>query len=201
MTNHVRNIKKVFKLATPEEIRDGIVWYAQAQAAAKRIALELDVSLNIAVGVIAALSPNNKWERNLSDASNLIAAYLNGDGQEDVKVSCYNAMKAKAWSILDAMPQTDDEIIAILNGQKIVSFFCNIMGHDTCTVDGHALNIARGKREGLTTDKTNIGKKLYAELQGAYGRAAKLVRVNGRPLKAFEMQAITWVTWKRIHGI
>lgn len=199
--NYVRNIKKIFNLATPEEVRDGVVWYANAQAIGKRIALRHAIPLRIAVGVIAAISPNNRWERNIADADNLIAAYMRGDGPEGVKVSCYNAMKAKAWSILDAMPETDDAVIAILNGQKICSFFANIMGHDTCTVDGHALNIARGKREGLTSDKTNIGKKAYAELQAAYYRAGKSVKVNGRPLKAFEMQAITWVVWKRIHAI
>ena len=199
--NYVRNINRVFKMATPEEVRDGVVWYANAQATAKRLALTNDVPLRIAVGVMAALSPNNRWERNIVDAGTLIAAYLNGDDIQSFKVSCYNAMKAKAWRIMDEMPATDDEVLAILNGQKIMSFFSNIMGHDTCTIDGHALNIARGERHGLTTDKTNIGKKLYAELQGAYGRAAKKARVNGRPLKAFEMQAITWVVWKRIHSI
>lgn len=198
---YVRNINKIYKLATPEEVRDGVVWYAQAQALAKRIALDTDVPLHIAVGVMAALSPNNRWERNVMDAETLIRAYLDGDAIESFKVSCYNAMKAKAWRIMDEMPATDDEVLTILNGQKIKSFFSNIMGHDTCTIDGHALNIARGKREGLTTDKTTIGKKLYAELQGAYGRAAKKATVNGRPLKAFEMQAITWVVWKRIHAI
>ena len=177
------------------------MWYAQAQSAAKRTALRHDLPLHIVVGVIAALSPNNRWERNVTDAANLIDAYLQGKGPDDVKVSCYNAMKAKAWSILAAMPETDAEVIVILNGQKIVSFFCNIMGHDTCTIDGHALNIARGERTGLTSAKTNIGKKLYGELQTAYAKAARRTRVNGRPLKAFELQAITWVAWKRIHSI
>lgn len=199
--SHVQNINAIFRLATPEEIRDGIMWYVEAQASAKRTAIRHDLPLNIVVGVIAAISPNNRWERNVSDANNLIDAYLSGKGPDDIKVSCYNAMKAKAWSILDAMPDTDDEIIAILNGQKIVSFFCNIMGYDTCTIDGHALNIARGERVGLTTNKTNIGKKLYGELQTAYAKAARRTKVNGRHLKAFELQAITWVAWKRIHSI
>jgi hypothetical protein len=64
------------------------------------------------------------------------------------------------------------------------------------TIDGHALNIARGKREGLTSDKTNMGKKQYRELQAAYVSAAKRVKV-----KPSELQAITWTTWKRIHNI
>ena len=194
------NILKVFSLATPDEIADGIKWYAEAQAISKKLALKHDMPLHIVVGVMAALSPNNKWERNVQNTDELIAAYLNGDAIESIKVSTYNKMKEKAWSILDAMPN-HEQTISILNGQKIVSFYRNIMGDDTCTVDGHAYNIWRYERHGLTTDKTNIGKKLYVEIQEAYVDAANTTLVNGRKLKAFEMQAITWVTWKRIHNI
>jgi hypothetical protein len=103
-------------------------------------------------------------------------------------------MRDKAWSILDRMPDNDGGVVSILNGQKIVSFFQNIMGHDTCTIDGHAINIARGKRLGLTgMSVSSVG---YKELQGAYRKAGKRVG-----LRAYEIQAITWVAWKRIHNI
>ena len=104
------------------------------------------------------------------------------------------------WSILDQMPD-EDGVSLILNGQKIVSFYRNIMGHDTCTVDGHARNIYYGERHGLTNDKSNVGKREYFEISQAYVKAGKRVRVNGRSLKAFEIQAITWVVWRRIHNI
>lgn len=194
------NILFVYNLATPEEKRDGIVWYAKALADCLWIAEETEVPLHIVVGVCAALSPNNKWDRNIDNTLSLIRAFLNGDDVETVKVSTYHTMKRKAWSILENMPE-QDEVIKILNGQKIVSFFSNIIGEDTCTVDGHAKNIFYGERHGLTSDKSNIGKKEYATIQEAYVDAGKQVRFNGRPLKAFEMQAITWVTWRRIHGI
>jgi hypothetical protein len=115
-------------------------------------------------------------------------------------VSTYHAMKRKAWGILEAMPNSDEEVMTMLNGQKIISFFRNIMGHDTCTIDGHARNIAYGVREGLT-GSISIGKKEYVTLQKEYVKAGKKKRINGRALKAFEMQAITWVVWRRIHGI
>jgi len=196
----VDNILAIYKMATPEEKRDGIVWYADAYRDCNRIAIDLDVPVHIVTGVVAALSPNNKWERNVTNARDLITAYINGDDIDSVKVSTYHSMKRKAWSILDAMPD-HDEVIAILNGQKIVSFYRNIMGDDTCTIDGHARNIAYGERVGLTDDKTNIGIKEYRSLQDEYVMAAKRTRVNGRALKAFELQAITWVTWRRIHDI
>jgi hypothetical protein len=42
----------------------------------------------------------------------------------------------------------------------------------------------------------NIGKKLRAELQEAYRRAGKK-----HGMTAYEMQAATWVAWKRIHNV
>lgn len=196
----VENIVAIYRLATPEEKRDGVVWYATALAECNRIALDYDVPLHIVVGVCAALSPNNRWERNIINTRDMVQAYVTGDSIDSFKVSTYHAMKQKAWSILEAMPETEAEVIAILNGQKITSFFQNIMGYDTCTIDGHARNIAYNVREGLT-GSISIGKKEYATLQAEYVAAGKKVRLNGRALKAFEMQAITWVAWRRIHGI
>ena len=196
----VENILAIYKMATPEEKRDGIVWYADALRDCTRIASDLDLPVHIVTGVCAALSPNNKWDRNIINARDLCAAFVNGDGMDSVKGFTYHKMKQKAWSILEARPDQDG-VIDILNGQKIVSFYRNIMGDDTCTIDGHARNIAYAERVGLTDDKTNIGVKEYRTLQADYVSAAKRTRVNGRALKAFELQAITWVTWRRIHNI
>ena len=196
----IDNIIKIYKLATPEEKRDGVVWYANAYSDCNRIAIDLSVPVHIVTGVVAALSPNNKWDRNVVNARELIQAFVNGDDMDSVKVSTYHTMKKKAWSILEDMPDHEG-VIVLLNGQKIVSFYRNIMGDDTCTVDGHAKNIYYGERHGLTDDKTNVGKKEYKTISDAYIKAGKRVRVNGRSLKAFEIQAITWVVWRRIHNI
>ena len=196
----VENIIKIYDMATPEEKRDGVVWYAEALASCNRIAIDNGVPLYIVVGVCAALSPNNKWDRNIVNTGDMVQAFINGDDMDSFKVSTYHKMKQKAWGIFEAMPKTEEEVMVLLNGQKIVSFFQNIMGHDTCTVDGHARNIAYGVREGLT-GSISIGKKEYATLQDEYVKAGKKKRINGRPLKAFEMQAITWVVWREKHGI
>ena len=71
------------------------------------MAIKHDVPVYIAVAVIAALSPNNKWSRNLVNADALIGAFINGDGIDSVKVSTYHKMKAKAWDILAARPDYD----------------------------------------------------------------------------------------------
>ena len=195
MKNLVANIIAIHNLARPDEVKHGMTWYHQALCECRTIANKHDMPEHIVVGVVAALSPNNRWERNVTNADDLIAAFINGDHIESVKVSTYHTMKAKAWRILEEMPDYAQAKV-ILNGQKITCFFENIMGENTCTIDGHARNIAYAERIGLTDDKTNIGKKEYALLQDAYRQAA-----NQCDIKAYEMQAITWVAWRRIHGI
>ena len=192
----VSNFQAIFNLATPEEIKSGRVWYLDAQQACQEIALRQELPLAIVVGVVAALSPNNKWERNVSDAERLCEAFLRGDAVESVKVCTYHAMRAKAWGILEDGPSDTVEIIKALKGQKIVAFFRCIMGENTCCVDGHALNIWRAERHPLTSDKNSIGVRLYRTIAEDYAAAGKK-----HGLKAYEMQAITWTAWRRVHGI
>ena len=196
MTQHVRNILKVYRRATSEDVANGLEWYDRAKRYASIISNLSGVNLNTVVGVMAALSPNNRWERNVKDTERMVWAWVKGEDLTDFKVSCYNTMKAKAWSILEDDLTDDTDILTRLNGQKIRSFYSNIRGLDEVTIDGHAYNIALGIRQGLTSDKTNMGKKLYREMQSAYVKAAKRVGV-----KPHELQAITWTTWKREHGI
>ena len=196
MTNYIRNILKVYRRASDADTINGVEWYDRAKRAAQDIAEYTNIHVNTVIGVMAALSPNNKWERNVSDCERMCVAWVNGDAMSDFKVSCYNTMKAKAWSILVDELSDDDDILTRLNGQKIRSFYSNIVGLDEVTIDGHALNIAIGKRQGLTTDATNMGKRQYKEMQLAYVKAAKRVKV-----KPHVLQAITWTTWKREHNI
>ena len=197
MSKH--NIRKMYKYAlanlTEQDIEEATHWYKTAQDEARQIAERLDMPVYIVVGVMAALSPNNKWERNLTNAYELCKAFQDGQGMDSVKVSTYHKMKEKAWDILTEIPDYDTVILR-LNGKKIVSFFRNIMGEDDITIDGHARNIYYNERVGLTDNKTNIGVKEYAKLQEEYLTVAKEYDLLGR-----QMQAITWVAWKKKHNI
>ena len=198
MTLAVKNIIAMRRKAKPADVAHGIAWYAEAYEECRIMADKYDLPEYIVVGVVAALSPNNRWTINVTNADDLIAAWRNGGKPDDVSVCTYNAMKLKAWSILEQMPMRYyehdtvivDEVKAILNGKKIVCFYENIMG-----------NIAYNERVNLTDSKTTIGVVEYRNLQDAYRIAASRCRVNGKRLKAYELQAITWVTWRKLHGI
>ena len=143
----IHNIVSVYRDADETQHAEGLLWYFNAQKAAHNIAVKYDIAVYIAAAVIAALSPNNKWTRNIVNADALIGAFIRGDGLLSVKVSTYNKMKQKAWDILAARPDYDGAK-AMLKGQKITSFFCDIMGEFNVTIDGHARNIA-ARRVGL----------------------------------------------------
>ena len=199
-----RNILGVFALATSGELQEGREWYNRANRVAAEIASAHGISLETAAGVIAALSPNNRWERNIVDAENVIRAYSIGGAEEaeNVKVCTYGKMRTKAVQILEAPSMSHHE--DILNGRKITAFYQCIIGcKDSCCIDGHAYSIWFGDR--LTMKQVpNIGKKLYAEIVSDYVEAAEILRETGSrfsDLTAYEVQAITWVTWRRLHGI
>lgn len=206
----VDNILKIYNLSTPAERRHGVTWYANAYSDCERIGTTFEVPTNIVAGVVSALSPNNKWERNIQNAHVLIDAFLDGEDITNVKVSTYHAMKNKAWQILHAInPDSDSiddyvndrEIEIILNGQKITSFFNCILGHDDCCIDGHAKGVYEGVRFPLTSSHNYISKSYYQEIKQAYIDAGNLTTYRNKRLRAYEIQAITWLTWKRIHDI
>jgi len=191
----IHNITSVYHDADKLQHAEGLLWYPDALKSANVMAIKHGVPVYIAVAVIAALSPNNKWARNLKNADALIGAFVNGDGIDAVKVSTYHKMKQKAWDILWTFPDYDGAK-AMLKGQKITSFFCDIMGEFNVTIDGHARNIAYGERVGLTDDRSNIGVREYRALQAAYEAAAERLG-----LMPYQLQAITWRVWRDRHGI
>lgn len=201
MSANVDHIVAKYLLATESEKVFGGQWYPLAKEIATNIGLKYGVSTNTAAAVIAALSPNNKWERNCKDAENLIAAYVAGGIKQaaDVKVCTYGANKAKALVILESEESGYD---AILNGRKVVAFYHCIMGDDyAVVVDGHAYSVWIGER--LTMKEVPaIGKKLYAAIVDDYVEAAGIINVmHGCNYTAAQIQAITWVAHKRIHGV
>ena len=195
MTQYTRNILKVFAQCTGAELQHGMRWYKDAEIAGQNIADKYQLPLHIVVGVIAALSPTNEYGQNIRNADTMCRIFVDGGYVEDTKPSTYNTMRDKAWSILQSMPHNIDDVAFILNGPKITDFAYCIMGNDVCVIDGHAWCIANNDRRTLQ-EVPNIGKKLRAELQECYRRAGKK-----HGMTAYQMQAATWVAWKRIHNV
>ena len=200
MDEMVANIISIWKLSTPQEKRDGVVWYVDAHKECQQMSGDFGLSDYLAAGVVSALSPNNKWAINVRNARDLIYNFIQGEDINAFKVSTYPMNKVKAWEIMQENHDYES-MKGKLNGQKTTCFYENIMGEDTCTVDGHARNIAYMERVTLTSDKSAVGKVEYREIQQAYMTAAKKLRYQNKRVKSYELQAVTWVAWRRMHGI
>jgi hypothetical protein len=196
-TKNVNRIKAVYDLATPHEITIGRAWYPQAYETARIMASDYGLCVQTVVGVIAALSPRNRWERNLLDSENLIEAYcVDRDAAAAVKVCTFGKNKAKAIKILDLdQDPFTDAIMDVLSGPKLREFAASILGLDSVCIDGHAFCIWNGARTSLK-DVPSIGVRLRAEIISDYRKAAAKLG-----LTPTECQAVTWCAWRRIQGV
>ena len=202
LSHNAREIVAKFTLATSQEVQLGCDWYPSALKIATRIADKYGLRTEVVAGVIAALSPNNRWERNIVDAEAIIKCWAAGGTRTDmlnVKVCTYGKMKAKAVDILTR----DIEIVEILNGKKIIEFFNCITNprlNDVC-IDGHAYSVWFGQR--LTMKEVPaIGKKLRHQIKTDYCDATAFINEElDTAYTPADIQAITWVTHKRIYNV
>ena len=195
----VQSITAVFNLASQADKNQGLNWYARALTFAVQLSDIYDIETATIVGVIAALSPRNRWERNMQDAESMVKVYAAGGDYNDLmslKVCTFTTGKQKAAAILTDKVSDRDALLAILKGPKLCEFFNCILGDvDDVCIDGHAYSIWVGDRITLA-NVPSIGKKLRQTIKSDYQQAAKDLGI-----KSHELQAITWVCWKRIHGV
>jgi len=196
-----RHIAGMLQLASVADIAEGREWYDRAyRLAVQFIHAYQPLTLGQAIGVIAALSPNNKWQRNCQDAERMIKLWHNGQDSRLAKVCTYNKNKDKAARILESL---DSEAIeSILSGRKVVAFYRSISGFtDSVCVDGHAYAVFIGER--IPTTKTPaISARLYETITRSYCLVAdRSVELCGHKLTPAQVQAVTWVTYRRLSNV
>ena len=84
LSHNAREIVARFTLATSQEVQLGTDWYPSAYKIAVRLAGKYRIPTETAAGVIAALSPSNRWERNIVDAEALIKVFKAGATRDEV---------------------------------------------------------------------------------------------------------------------
>ena len=205
----IRNIDSIiamyFSSSKVDRVK-GKNWYSNAYSIACTLGKKYDVHSNTVSAVISALSPSNKWNRNVEDAEMMLRANAYDLDLNDCKPCTYKGQKAKAIAIITQNLKDDDSLKAILSGQKTKSFYANIStnGKTTdCTIDGHSYNVWNGTVTTLR-DVPNMTPKTYKLIQDDYRKAAMEISSiteseTGEILTASEIQAITWVAYRRIH--
>ena len=199
------NILAVFFAAGPAEIEEGLNWYLHANQVTKRLAKDYDLANNYGTvaALIAALSPNNKWDKNVRDAEALLKCARHGGDPSGIKVSTYGKNKEKAITILNGGDPEE-----VLGGKKVKAFYdCIIDGDNgdcnSVCVDGHAYSIWLGQRVSTSSTPT-ITPKLYDKIAGDYRIATDQINKiigtekNPSPYRPCDIQAITWITWRKL---
>ena len=179
------NILAVYAQSTVEERTVGREWYADAHRLAVVLAHTPDhrpiVTVAQAAGVIAALSPLTPWHRNKELATRAVS-----DGEASGTLG--NSVRA-ANRIL-----AGEDPLSVLKSDKVRNFYLSIMGStEAVCIDRHAWEVFAGIRY-ADKDRPAVNRGRYRLAADAYREAAE-----GLNLTPTQLQATTWLTWRRIH--
>ena len=187
-----KNLLAWWEESSKDEMDSGRNWYSEAQSFASHLSDTYGVSGETAAGVISALSPNNKWERNKIDAEAVLTAVSVGvTDPHAVKVCTYNANKAKAFSI--AMGDTT----ILKDSPKTYAFARNVGECDGnyVTIDKWHLRACQSVSKQPKELQTSVTPKQYRILQEETLKVARAMGVCG-----YVFQAVVWVTIRNRWG-
>jgi hypothetical protein len=173
-----------FSKASEQDIIQGKKWYKSANKLTTSIANEYSYNNEIVASVISALSPRNKWQRNITDAKNVLNAVHNGIHHDHIKVCTFNSNKLKAFDIAKGIKFIDE------SSRKTFSFVKNIarLDPDYVTIDVWHLRACS-----TFTNVPNYPNKTQ------YDQISKLTKSLAKKhnLKGYEYQAIIWCSIRK----
>lgn len=172
----VANIVACFRLADADQRERGAHWYDAAHA----LALTLDPNdVRRAAGVIAALSPQMPWPRNVRLA---VTAFRDG------------AASGAPFALQATRILQGEDIGDVFHGPKVRAFAATIAdpsGTADVVIDRHALSVMLSRCSD-DKDASRLDRK------GVYGACVAAYVAAGRTLgvSATVVQATTWVVWR-----
>lgn len=184
-TPHTRNVTSAYRAASTDDRVQGRSWYATARAVAE----SLDpADPSRAAAVLAVLSPRLSWRKNVEAAQDAYAG-------RPLRVLGRNAEKAR---LLLAGADPED----VVRGPKTRAFWRTIADPTdprAVVVDRHAVSVAVGRNLDDAERGALLGKTDgYDSVADAYRRAARILsREYGTALSPAEVQATTWLYWRR----
>lgn len=172
-------ISHTIGMASELQHNQGMTWYQRAHMNATVIAMDAEITVRHAAGIIAALSPMTTWEGNLRDAANLAR-------RKRTTFTTYPANVSKAKLIRrGASPES------VLGGHKVTSFFRLIYDptndYDVC-VDRHAVKVCTEHQWIDDRESAQYLRVCYHNCAEAYRNVAKALGILPH-----QAQAISWI--------
>lgn len=179
------NLRHWYRQSSQRQRDAGRVWYEEAQDTAEFISRLTAIPQVRVAGVISALSPNNKWNRNRLDALRVCDAVARDLPEDAVKVCTYNSNKRKAFAIA----RGDEKILKA--SPKTYAFALNVGACDPnhVTVDKWHLRACQTRSKSPKEVRTTVTPVQYRALERECLRLAREHDVPG-----YVFQATVWVT-------
>lgn len=169
----------VFDAAQPEERADGEVWYPMGTATVRQWATT--GTLESCAAVMAALSPQLSWDKNVEAYKQVMA---DGTSIAGVLARSYR----NAVNVLDT---GDPDRVATGPAPKTRAFAWNLAGDlEAVTIDRHMFDCA--------ADSRGAGDSAWAKRRATYEEVASAVRwvAEKRGTQPATAQAIIWIVWR-----
>lgn len=179
----VSNLLSLWRQTTAVDRREGRLWYPRARRIIREWSEHYDYPRETVACVVAAISPQCPWERNLIIADDILARRAPSIGGIRANIDKAIAIRDNcAISTLDYFK----------SGPKVACFAANLAGDNTLvTIDTHAIQAALLD----TTVSFGLRWPQYQVVAECYATAAS--KVNYRPAT---FQAIIWCAWKRLYS-
>jgi|TARA_R110000851_G_scaffold327222_1_gene496507 hypothetical protein len=175
------NLEYFFNNASEQDYKDGLIWYQTAHDIVQNLSNKYNFKPIIVANVLSALSPRNKWERNIFDTEQVLKAVNNGKGHDSIKVCTFNNNKIKAFELA----QGNREGIEYSNSPKTHSFVKNIaeLNENFVTVDVWHTRAAFDKM----VVPTSLSASNYDDIRDITIKNAKKHNIT-----PYQYQAIVW---------
>lgn len=193
-----RNLLKAYRQVLDVDKLEGSAWYPLAQSIVKQWSEHYRYSVDTVAAVVAAISPQVEWSRNLIIADDVLAQrvpsvggvlHVNLRKAERLRDSDYRTMRqwdsdsSKVWDLDTRMLEQ------FPTGPKVLNFARNLAGDmSAVTVDTHALQCALNDPLSMV----DIRPAIYTVIAECYMDTASVAQ-----LSPATFQAILWHSWKR----
>lgn len=191
VTNYGHNILAIYLDADDATRAAGAVWYSEEAARCEDFARRYKRPAHCIAGAAAAISPGLRWETTFS-----YLAALMKDHHASVPTYSREFVRRAVFCLMGGEP------MAVLSGPKVTAFYKLLARQDAdaVVIDGHALNIARGRYDVFRhradyrpPASVRVTARRYRCAAAAYREVADVV---GAPAHA--VQAATWLHWRNL---
>jgi hypothetical protein len=177
VNEYISNILAAWESATPAQQELGLTWYARAH----KLALDLgNGNASLGAGLIAALSPNKRWDLNVRLARDAADGWVHGHTASNLaKVN--DLLKGKDPLTVFSSPRA----------LKTRNFYLNILDPSDpfpVTIDRHAWDVATGTVHGNA--ERGITPKRYQIAAEAFRAAGAFLGLPGSTVQAGTWQAL-----------